>query len=286
MWSLNTVYLRRRGGEPAHSVPRGFPHRTHAADYSPLLQADALRPHACEATRDESAWSHAGWPPASADSHSRTCLRGNELLQVSDGVVRVALDAHLLAQAIVADHLNHPRAANGAAGACGGGQCDACGGRAGCPLAAADEPAARGAELPRVARRSAARPAAVQAPRALTAADRERAKPHRPRVWGPHHLPPASSPAPPPLRITRCYCADVTGLPPTRHTVARSLGTRVWGPALCWVSTVRAQASPSFHLNKSRLPGPCSAALPCCDAAAVRNGSAAATHHLPFRTTR
>ena len=38
---------------------------------------------------------------------ARARLRGNELLEVADRVVHVALDAHLLAQTIVAHNLYH-----------------------------------------------------------------------------------------------------------------------------------------------------------------------------------
>src|SRR3546814_10971569 len=38
-------------------------------------------------------------------------LRRDELLEVSDGVVLVALHAHLLAQSVVAHHLDHAAAA-------------------------------------------------------------------------------------------------------------------------------------------------------------------------------
>lgn len=39
---------------------------------------------------------------------ARSRLGRDELLEVPDGVVGVALDPHLLAQAVVAHHLNHP----------------------------------------------------------------------------------------------------------------------------------------------------------------------------------
>ena len=36
-----------------------------------------------------------------------TCLRGNEFLEVADGIVVVALDPDLLAKPVVADDLDH-----------------------------------------------------------------------------------------------------------------------------------------------------------------------------------
>jgi len=38
------------------------------------------------------------------------CLRGEELLEVADGVIRVALDSDLLSEPVVADDLDHTAA--------------------------------------------------------------------------------------------------------------------------------------------------------------------------------
>ncbi len=38
---------------------------------------------------------------------ARSELRGGQLFQISDRVVWVALDAHLLAESVVQDHFNH-----------------------------------------------------------------------------------------------------------------------------------------------------------------------------------
>ena len=48
------------------------------------------------------------------------CLRGEELLEVADGVIRVALDSDLLSEPVVADDLDHTAATRTARGGAGG----------------------------------------------------------------------------------------------------------------------------------------------------------------------
>ena len=38
---------------------------------------------------------------------ARACLRRNQLLQIADGIIGIALDSDFLAQTVVANHLDH-----------------------------------------------------------------------------------------------------------------------------------------------------------------------------------